>query len=461
MVSVTLTVAIICSVLVLFLPLPYALAAYVAAVVWYPEHLRISIGTIDISVGRIVVAVLLARCLYDSRLRSKFVWTRLDTLVTISMVIYVGMYLITRPFWPAFENRGGFLMDTWFTYMVVRLIITDRAAMVSFLKATGIVLAALAMLGVIEAVTHWQPFMPLRRFRPWNPIVTDEGEAAAATNEVVAQYRWGFSRAIGSFGHPIMFGLCFIMFLPLFWALRHERRPGRMVAYLFSTAAVVGALSSMSGGPWFALGVTLFLLFMERYRHWIKQGLILFVIACVLAEIGSNRPLYHVIVSYANPLGGSGWQRAKIIDCAIEDFDKWWLAGYGGQDPGWGPRTGVGHTDPNNLFIASGIDYGIWGLIALCTVYVSAFAGVVRVYKSTSAPHLRAWAWAVGVSIIATAIAGMGVTFFGAPDMLLYCIFGLAGSLSNLQREVLVSQKGSYLHATRRPDTGILEGAKI
>jgi hypothetical protein len=366
------------------------------------------------------------------------------------MVVYVVMYLFTRPFWPALENQGGFLMDTWLAYIVVRLIVTDRTALTSFVKATGFVIAALAVLGIIESVTHWQPFLPLMRFRPWAQISIREFPP-----------RWGFARAWGPFGHPIMFGLSFIIFLPLFWALRNERFSDRTAAYWFSAAAVVGALSSMSGGPWFALAVTLFLIVMEKYRQWIKQGLILLAVAAVLAQIGANRPLYHVIISYANPLGGEGWQRARIIDCAIEDFDKWWLTGYGDQDPGWGPRTGTSLTDCNNLFVATGIEYGIWGIVILCIVYASAIAGAVRVYRSTSDPHLRSWAWAVGVSIIATIIAGMGVTFFGSPQMLLYCIFGLAGSLSNLHRETLVSQESSHRYATRRPGTQILGGVGI
>jgi len=455
MLGFTLIVSAVCSLLALFLPLPYALASYIASMVWYPEYLRISIGTIDISVGRVVGAILFARCLCNNQLRSRFVWNRLDTWIVVSMVIYVVIYCFTRPFEPALENRGGFLMDTWLAYMTVRLIMTDRATLASFLKAIGVVLTALAAWGVMEAVTHWQPFWPLMRFLPWGPPLREEAYPP----------RWGLSRATGPFGHPLMFGLCFIMFLPLFWALRRERQPDRIVAYLLSAAAVVGALSSMSSGTWVTLALALFCIVMERYRRWVKQVLIFLVVACVLAEIGSNNPLHHVIISRANPLGGAGWQRAALIDYAIKDFDKWWLAGYGGRDPGWAPsiqRPGTKpRTDLNNIFLHAGVDYGIWGLIIFCTVYASAIAGAVRVYKSTSNPALRAWAWAVGVSIIATIIAGMGVSFFGSPVALLYCIFGLAGSLSNLQREVLICQGVPHLYTTGWPCSRILEGAEV
>jgi hypothetical protein len=450
--GVTLIISLIGSFLALLLPPAYALAANIAVLVWYPDYLRISIGTIDISVSRIVVTVLLVRCLCDDRLRSKFVWNRLDTWVAISMVVYVVMFCITRPLLPALENRAGFLMDTWFTYMAARLILTDRASLVSFTKATALVLASLAIFGVIEAVTHWQPFLPLKRFRPWNTPVETPVVGRAVTS-VVSEGRWGFARATGPFSHPIMFGLCFAMFLPLIWALRRERDQWSKLAYLFSATTVIGALSSMSSGPWVTVMAVGFLLMMERYKQWVKRGLVVLAILTVLAEFASNRPLYHVVISHANPVGGSGWQRAKIIDCAIEDFDKWWLAGYGGRDPGWGPRTGMGHTDTNNIFIWSGVQYGVWGLAALCAVYATAIATAVRVHNSLNDTDLQSWVWAVGVSLFATIIAGMGVSFFGSPVMLLYCIFGIVGSLNNLCREITVPGHLSSLQLHRSKAT--------
>jgi hypothetical protein len=371
------------------------------------------------------------------------------------MVIYVGMYCLTRPLSIALENRAGFLMDTWFAYMAVRLVLTDRASVASFVKTTALVLAPLALFGVVEAVAHWQPFLLLKRFRPWSTIAIGERDDI----EIGAEGRWGFSRATGPFSHSIMFGLCFVMFLPMIWALRRERGQWSKLAYPFSAVTLIGAVSSMSSGPWVASGATIFFLMVERYKRWVKQGLIALAVATILAGTVSNRPFYHVIVDYANPLGGSGWQRARIIDCAIEDFDEWWLAGYGGQDPGWGPRTGMGHTDLNNEFLMAGVEYGIWGMAALIAVYASAMKVVIRAHKPPTDPQLQSWAWSIGASIIATAIAGMGVSFFGAPTMLFYLIIGLAGSLNSLQREVLVSQKVSCLHVKRRPDCEIFQGA--
>jgi hypothetical protein len=313
-------------------------------------------------------------------------------------------------------------MDTWFAYITVRLIVTDREKLISFIKATSIVMASLAILGVFECVTHKQPFLPLTRFCPWRTTI----------GEIIVEYRWGLTRAEGPFSHSIMFGICFVLFLPLIWSLRHEQGYWGKLAYPLSAAAAIGALSSMSSGPWVMLIVTILCLAMERQKQWVKPLLILLALSCIGIAIISNRPFYHVILNYANPIGGDWWNRAKIVDCAVEDFGKWCWLGYGGQDPGWGERTGMGHTDPTNEFVFAGIEYGILGIIALCGVFFIAIRNLIQLYKLSNEAVLKSWIWASVSVLIATIIVFMSVTIFGQTKTLFYCVLGTAGSLHNL-----------------------------
>jgi len=441
--STTLAIALLGSIMALLLRPAYALAVYIAALVWYPDFLRVSIGTIDISVGRVVVAVLLLRCLCNDRLRRGFLWCRLDTWVVLSMVVYVGMFLLTRPLAMALENRAGFLMDTFLSYMVVRFIVTNKTTLVSFVKGASLVIAVLAIIGVIESVTHWQPYLSLRRFRPWTIAIPDQ--------TYIPQGRWGFARANGPFNHSILFGNCFVMFLPLIWALRHQRDYWGQLAYPLSVMAVLGALSSMSSGPWATLIAVIFCLVVERYKRWTKPLLMAILGLFVLIAVISNRPFYHVVVSYANPLGGAGWQRARIVDCAIEDFGDWWVAGYGGRDPGWGPRTGTGEggqSDVNNEFILAGCRYGILGIVVLCTVLATAFYALVHAFKETADKELRSLYWALGSVLAGVIVAWQGVSFFGQMPALFYSILGMIGITFGLRKNARlgygnVSQKSS------------------
>jgi hypothetical protein len=418
--GVTLTFALILSVLVVVLRPKHAFVVYIIGLLWYPAYLAVSIGTIDILLGRFVVAVLLMRCFFDDSIRRKFTWNRLDTLVTLSMVVYVGAYLITQvdPLVRTLEGRGGFLMDTWCAYLAARFIVTDRTKLISVIKCISVALVPLAILGVIESVTGWQPFAPLWRFSPWF-----RGGA------FVSEGRFGLARAVGPFSHAILFGGGFAMFLPLIYYLRHEKGNWRSLTYVILVITLLGALSSMSSGPWVMVIVVVFCLVMERHKKFVKPLFIFFVFSCISIGIASNRPFYHVIASWANPLGGASWHRARLIDLAIERFNEWWVIGYGDKDPGWGPELGMGSSDITNEYILNGVRYGILGVIALCAVLAKSFRGLISTYRRMTHPAMKSLCWAFGSLLFSVAVAWMSVSFFGQLSTLVYCSIGMIGSL--------------------------------
>ena len=418
--GVTLTISLFCSVLALVLRPHHALVVYIAGLLWYPSYLAVSIGTVDIVIGRFVIGVLFLRCMFDNKIRYQFKWSRLDTWVTVNMIVSIGVMLITQPSMAIIENRGGFLMDTWFAYIVARFIITDRAKLVSVVKLVSIILVPLAILGLIESITGWQPFVPLRQFHTWLPGAVERP----------GNMRWGFTRAVGPFTHPILFGGGFVLFMPLIYYLRHEKSNWHNLAYIFSALMILGALSSMSSGPWIMVILVLSCLIMERYKQWVKPMLITLVFSCIFIEILSNRTFYHVFASYASRLGGSGWHRAALIDVSISHFGEWWLAGYRGEDPGWGHYFGMGHTDVTNEYILSGVMYGISGVIALCVMLFVAFRGLLSAYKKVGHPVMKSLYWYLGSILFAVSAAWMSVSFFGQLRPLFYCVLGIIGSCS-------------------------------
>jgi len=446
--NITLGVAVFTSVVVVILRPPVAFAAYVSLLLFYPCYLALSFGTIDITAARIVTAVLLARCLANPELRRGFKWQPLDKAVAFSMVVYVAMTFTTMPLKEAIENRGGFLLDTGLAYLVARLCISDRASFITATKWIGLALVPLALLGVIESCTGWQPYITMMRYCPWEVRVLD------------ISLRSGFFRATAAFGHSIMFGTVFVLFLPMVYYLRHERGYWQTWAYPLSIVLIIGALSSMSSGPWMAVIFAIICLAMERFSRWLKLILIGLLGSCIFIGIASNRPFYHVIVSYANPIGGSGWHRAKLIDCAIQHFDEWYLKGYGGKDPGWGEFLGMDHTDITNEFIFAGVRYGLLGVIALCAVLATAIRQSVRLYNSTSDLRLKSLAWALG-SIIATVILVFtSVTIFTQMVPLFYCVLGMIGSSANFTHGTVqltrseVFRPREYIHTVGREDSG-------
>ncbi len=418
--GVTLTFALIASLLVITLRPQHALAVYIAALMWYPSFLAVSVGTIDIIIGRFVVVVLLLRCICNDRIRRKFVWCRLDTFVLLSMVVSVVIPFLThaQPIMLIIEGRGGYLMNTWCAYLGARFIITDRAKLITLIKCISVILVPLAILGVFECITGWQPFVALRRFMPW--ILLASGRTTV---------RFGFTRAIGPLSHSILFGGVFAMFLPLIYWLRHEKKDWQPFAYVLSGVAILGVMSSLSSGPWVATMVVIFCLAMEKHKAWVKPLCIFAVLSCIIIGVISSRPFYHVITSMANLLGGAGWHRAKLIDLAIENFNEWWAGGYGGEDPGWAHALGgAAFTDVTNQYILAAIEYGILGVISLCAVLAQAFRDIASTHKRMPQPVIKSLCWAFGCLLFSVALTWMSVSFFGQLLTLFYCCLGMIGS---------------------------------
>jgi hypothetical protein len=387
----------------------------------YPNYLVVRLGVFDMSVGRIVAIVLLCRCLADNKILGNFKWSRLDTWVFVYLIlICVGIPLVSyeQPILSILENRSGFVVSTFFAYLVARFCIADHKDMIIAAKWLSVALVPLAVIGVSEALTGQRLFVPFKQYMTWQDPARG-----------VYQTRFGFNRAEGPSGQPIMFGTTFLMFLPLVYCLRHEHNYWRPLAYLLSAIVIVGAISSMSSGPWALLILTIICLALEYRKHWIKPLLIFSALFCVLAEIGSNRPLYYVIASYANVLGGSAWYRAKLIDIAIERFHEWWLVGYGGRDPGWAESLWGTFSDITNHYIATGVQYGMLGVIVLCGMLACAIRTLVKAYKITKDPMLSSWIWGLGTIIVVVMVAFTSCAYFNQTLSFICAILGIVSSL--------------------------------
>lgn len=424
MVGLTLAIAVGLSLLVLCLSPVFALVVYVASILLYPDYLVVQIGTVDLWLCRIVGTVLLCRCLASSHIKRDFRWNKIDTWVTvfIGFLFIVRLVTVRTPFLQTFERLSGLvIIDLLFSYLVFRFCIRDKEGLTTFVKWIAItVLIPLTLLGFIEACSGWAPFIALKKYTPWyNP------------GELRMPGRFGLERAVGPFGHPIMFGTGLAMFLPLVYALRHDRR-WRSWALFLSGLAIAGALISLSSGPFVTVTIMIGCLALETRKHWIKPAIVVFVVGCMMVHVISTRPFYHVLLARMNPLGGTSWHRAKLIDLAIRDFGKWWLVGYRDRDPGWGPELGGDYTDITNHYIVVGVQAGLLAVILFWAVFAVALRELQRVLRVSMDREIKAWAWAVGTIIVALMVSFFGCTLFDQTKSFFFGILGLAGSLSNI-----------------------------
>jgi hypothetical protein len=138
-----------------------------------------------------------------------------------------------------------------------------------------------------------------------------------------------------------------------------------------------------------------------------------------------------VVATYANPLGGTGWHRARLIDLAIEHFNEWWLMGYGERDPGWGDELGNSWTDITNQYIIAGVQCGIAGVIVLVGYLVVSLRTIMQCYKIEKDYAAKSIFWALGSLIIGFMIAFNSFTLFAQAGTLFICVLGIIASLSS------------------------------
>jgi len=416
--SITLLISVVGALLVFVLRHQFAFLVYVGVALFYPKYLVFDVGTLDVSAIRVLGMALLLRCLLSKRLRNRFVWNGLDKWVTVSVLTYLVVSCLTIPLSEALEGQAGLLNDTWIAYIATRLCIKEQKEFSLAAKGIGVLLVPLALLGLAEAFTSWQPYLPLTRHCPWRPEIR------------VTEPRSGLNRAVGPFGHPILFGCCFAMFFPLIYWLRREAGAYRFLVYILCSIIILGALSSMSGGSWGMLGAVLVFLAFESKPLWVKPVLKLLLIQCVGIALVANRPVYYIIFSYLNPVGGAWWHRAKLIDCAIASFGEWYLLGYKGEDPGWGQYLGMRHTDVTNQFILNGVRYGIVGILVLCVVLVVSYKALVRAYRRSNSVKVKSACWALGCSLSGVIISWTTTAYFSQMLTLFYVCMAMIGSVS-------------------------------
>ena len=417
--TLTLLVACVGVVVVLTSSAVGGLISFVGILLLYPDYLRISLGSVDISACRIVVTVLLLRCVLDPAIVRRFTWKVLDSLVLLSMFVFSIMLMFTTDMMEVFENRAGFVMDTFFVYLAVRLIVVDRASFVALAKAVSIIMVFLAVHGVVETFTGRSLYTGLGQYCPW-----------ASTKGMEYQPRFGLNRAMGPPGETILFGLGFASMLPLIWMLRHEPRPWGRFSYFFTFVCACGVGSTVSSGPYLALIVVLFCLSLEYAKSLVKPALVLFIIGCAIIEVLSNRHFYHVLADFTmDP--ESGWYRARLLDVAIEQLPNYWTTGYGLVDPGWGPMiNALPRTDAVNDFVVHAMRYGAFGLIAYVAVLARSLIDVGRCYAATHSPWMKSCSWALCSSLVGLLGAMWSVSMFGQMTSQLYLVIGLHGALA-------------------------------
>ena len=414
-------VASIGSLLVLWLGGANILWIYLATVLLYPAFLTLPLGTIDFTAARIVIIVGLLRIIFDSRAVRSFRVNRIDILVVVLFAWGTLALMITEGGGAILENRSGALVDTLFVYAVARLAIRTRADLVKVAKVVAVIVLFLAILGVMESYSGWSPYSPLKAYDPWSRHISADPEQSM---------RLGLYRAGGAGGNSIVFGMTFVLVMPLVMVLFREGANLRLLGGAATIACVAGAFSSMSSGPFMSMVIFIFCALLVYKPDLVKPILVILFLVCVAAEVGSNRHFYHLIGYLA--LGSSAtWYRSRLFDLALQDLPKYWTFGYGFKDPGWGLLLdGRSYTDLCNNYVLLAVTQGAAAALLFIGILVEAVRRARKAYKASYPAAFSDAAWFIGSLFVALGMGLYSIGLLGAMQSIFYVMLGVvAGRL--------------------------------
>jgi hypothetical protein len=419
---ITLLIAIIGLTAVLVVRPVYGLIVTTVLYMWYPYDAgRLSLGTIDFSVGRVAVIGLVLKAFFTPSLTSRFKAVWLDGLVIILFLaeIATGLTDTTVDFMRFVEYRMGDFCDMALPYFAVRLIIRSKEDYISLLKAFAWTAAGLSLVAMYESLTG-ENLLRLGR--------------TLGESEVRLKF---FHRAAVTFRHSIYFGVFSGMAGAICMGLIGNVRRDPLLYKILAGTIFLGAFASMSSGGLLAMAGALFFLAVFRYRsHW-KTALVTVAVMCLFVEIVSNRHFYNVVdrLSFNS---STAWYRARLFEVAFFEggMANHWFTGYGLADPGWGPRIDMrGHTDMVNHYLMQLARYGLVGFIPFCVVIVSAFRNLFRGFWLKVHTEDAWLIWCIAGGLFGVLLSLNSVSLFEQPMVLLFMTYAFCATLPPMLEE--------------------------
>jgi len=427
--ALTLLLAVAGCLLVLWLRPVYGLAVYVILSMWYPYGVgTVKVGTVDFSVGRIVIIVLFANIFFNTDLPSIFKVVWLDRLVIILFLAEVVAGFTTTEPMALLEYRAGDFFDMALPYFAVRLIITNKERYITLLKAIAWSAGVLALFAFYEAMTGTNLLALGRSLSP--PGIRLEL----------------FYRAQTTFRHPIYYGVFSAIAGAVCMGLfengkKDEFRYKVLVALIFC-----GCFFSMSSGGLLAMAGALLFIGYFKYRRYWKQAIVGIIIMCGVVEVLSNRHFYDVIDRFTFN-AKTAWYRSRLFEVAFFEggMNGHWVTGYGFKDPMWSMKIDLrDHTDMVNHYLMKLCRYGLVGFIPLCAVIITAIKNLFKGFWQIRKEEDIWLIWCITGGLFGVLLAFNSVSLFGMPMTMLFMMFGFCVNVTKHSK--LQSGRGHLSH---------------
>lgn len=374
---------------------------------------RIVLGGLDLPFMRIIVVIALLHAILTGGLKTlKGCWV--DKAVGLMAFLPV-MFAIIRGQLDVLSDYVGGGGNMLAYYLLGRVVVREFDDMRAFFRALAVAAIPSSLLFFNEYVTGRNMF-----------------SIFGGVNEIT-RMRMGELRCQGPFPHPLIAGVWWVTALPLivslWWSRQKSGLDGVLAIVGGSAAAFIVWVSNSSTTMTVLIGMPIMAAVYPLRRQFGRLAWI--VLAIVLGlHFASGSGFHHLLFTRFSIISGStGYHRYKLYDRAMSHFSEWAVVGTRSTyNWGWGLD------DVTSELVLAALWGGSIGLI----LYVWLIVWSIRTsWQSTlrfeAETMKKVISYALGMAIIALAVTGLGVGFFGQADFMISFLFGIIPGLAILQ----------------------------
>ncbi|MBE7636397.1 hypothetical protein GUA87_06035 [Sneathiella sp. P13V-1] len=437
----TIAIAVLLSLIVLYVKPGTALAIVLASTLLWPEYLRIPMGPALMSVSRILALVLFTKFLLNGRFRGMR-GNLADVLMLVYWVWLLAANIIENQSLDYLTRAIGELLDLILIYFVARLSLqreVDFKQLVVVLSVLAIYIGALAAYEAVTGSTFYKQFL---QYRPWVTVF----------GEVEIEKRLGFYRATVSESIHIYFGITMSIIGGLLVTL-HTMTRKKLLTLVGIAFAYLGVVSSFSTGPWIA--ALSFLLFRQMKNHTAKikplllTGLALLSILHLISERG-----IHYVGSYLGLNSATAWYRGRLIDVAFSELGSYWLFGYGSNLPHyWGGMVdGRPIIDIVNHYILVAVYGGLMALVLFLSITWLAYRNIFKLKLHTLPKKERYVGFSLIAILFSLNVAMLSVSFYDTPNKYYFALLGIMISYPYMVKKEVKMKRIAYEFKEKHDD---------
>ncbi len=338
-------------------------------------------------------------------------------MVVAGLWIWLAFY-ITSEFNDFFTASVAQTADIVVAYFFARSAFRSLHDLRLFLLMMAPGLAVIAAVIVVESVTK------THIIQPFFSSLLGTGGGYTLTSE-----RLGLLRAAGPFPHPILAGVFFASFLPLYWLSGLRAWPR-----VFGIAAALASFFTVSSAALLAFTMGAGLIF----YNWLTERIanvtwqlffIVFGLFAFAAELGTKSGTFNLLVRFGSLNSDSAFYRTLI-----------WR--FGTQNVVKNPWFGIGYSDwERPVWMGSSIDH-YWllmaiqfGLVTPVLIGLAIIWAIVELLRNSTHSNLVDKRTQIGLAIAMASIAlgAISVSMWLAAQVWFHMLMGLCVSMSKMR----------------------------